>query len=246
MLQEGIIDEAEFKTSQKSSKKLFPHGIPECGTDALRFTLCCVDVKQHTINFNVVDCQQNKFFFNKIWNATRYTLASHDSLGLDVMTAPHLIRTELEPMDRWIMSRLANVVVDIHQQMDNYDFHLVTKSLRTFFYTNLCDVYLETTKSGISAKNQPSAKNHCAVLVACLSIGLQHLSYFAPFVSHELNKHLPTVPFQPGEWLDEGLERDVDRLLELCLLIRQLKSQQNINKKKHEPESRFERKLMSF
>jgi len=36
----GLLSNNELKTSLSGQKKLFPTGIPECGVDALRFTLC--------------------------------------------------------------------------------------------------------------------------------------------------------------------------------------------------------------
>lgn len=39
-LSEGNLDEKEVKKAREGQKKLFPKGIPQCGTDALRFALC--------------------------------------------------------------------------------------------------------------------------------------------------------------------------------------------------------------
>jgi len=39
-LEGGNLAEAEIKRAAEGQKKLFPKGIPQCGTDALRFALC--------------------------------------------------------------------------------------------------------------------------------------------------------------------------------------------------------------
>lgn len=39
-LYEGNLDEKEIKKAKDGQKKDFPNGIPQCGTDALRFALC--------------------------------------------------------------------------------------------------------------------------------------------------------------------------------------------------------------
>lgn len=39
-LLEGNLDEKEVKTATEGQKRDFPRGIPQCGTDALRFALC--------------------------------------------------------------------------------------------------------------------------------------------------------------------------------------------------------------
>jgi valyl-tRNA synthetase len=39
-LEGGNLADAEIKRAAEGQKKLFPKGIPQCGTDALRFALC--------------------------------------------------------------------------------------------------------------------------------------------------------------------------------------------------------------
>jgi valyl-tRNA synthetase len=39
-LYEGNLDEKEIAKAKEGQKKDFPKGIPQCGTDALRFALC--------------------------------------------------------------------------------------------------------------------------------------------------------------------------------------------------------------
>lgn len=38
-LQMGNLDEKELEVASKNQKDMFPNGIPECGVDALRFSL---------------------------------------------------------------------------------------------------------------------------------------------------------------------------------------------------------------
>jgi valyl-tRNA synthetase len=39
-LRSGNLDPKEIKKAEEGQKKMFPNGIPQCGTDALRFALC--------------------------------------------------------------------------------------------------------------------------------------------------------------------------------------------------------------
>ena len=52
----------------------YPNGIPECGTDALRFALCAYTAQGRDINLDVLRVQGYRFFCNKLWNATRFAL----------------------------------------------------------------------------------------------------------------------------------------------------------------------------
>jgi len=52
----------------------YPNGIPECGTDALRFALCAYTAQGRDINLDVLRVQGYRFFCNKLWNATKFAL----------------------------------------------------------------------------------------------------------------------------------------------------------------------------
>lgn len=41
----GIVNETILRRMLNANKKMFPNGIPECGADALRMTLCSHNIK---------------------------------------------------------------------------------------------------------------------------------------------------------------------------------------------------------
>jgi valyl-tRNA synthetase len=49
----GNLDEKEYDIASKNQKESFPHGIPECGTDALRFSLVNYTTGGGDINFDI-------------------------------------------------------------------------------------------------------------------------------------------------------------------------------------------------
>lgn len=137
-------------------KKLFPDGIKECGTDALRLTLVSQNIKSklkinfdaqnlrliiladQVINFDVNECYQNRMFCNKVWQATRFILMWANEKKVHDYTS-------LAPINKiqfWILSRLGNCVHKINNSFQNYDIYIVTAKLRTFFYNDFCDVFL--------------------------------------------------------------------------------------------------------
>ncbi|XP_004527056.1 valine--tRNA ligase isoform X1 [Ceratitis capitata] len=230
----GILSKEELKKSFKGLQKMFPKGIPQCGTDALRFTLCSHNIKSHFINFDVAECYTNKLFLNKIWQATRYTIGAAEKLNLPLADIETLGNCPLDKWDRWILSRLADTLTTVAQSIDQHDFHMATSSFKQFFYNNLCDVYLETTKPAI---NEGTANGYinCATLATCLSWGLQAMSVFTPFISEELIKHLPRgIHLNLSRYLNADIEAEIEVILSICQAIRQLKSQNKISKK-HEP-----------
>ncbi|XP_017049707.1 valine--tRNA ligase [Drosophila ficusphila] len=230
----GIIKPAELKTSTAGMTKMFPNGIQECGTDALRFTLMSHNIKSHFISFDVNACYTNKLFLNKIWQAMRFTLGSAKGLGISLQQFETLEGVNLGMWDRWIIGRLAETLSICSQSYNNYNFHLATAALKNFFYQNLCDIYLETTKSAISNRTA-NAYIHVGTLTACLSWGLQAMAPFTPFVASELLQHVPlNIELKLSDYQDAKLEEEVNEIVSICQNVRQVKSRNEISKR-HQP-----------
>ncbi|CAB4067286.1 VARS [Lepeophtheirus salmonis] len=73
-LLKGNLDPKEIARAQAGQKQDYPNGIPECGTDALRFALCSYTAQGRDINLDVLRIQGYRFFCNKLWNATKFAL----------------------------------------------------------------------------------------------------------------------------------------------------------------------------
>ena len=73
------MDPAEVVRAKEGQAKDFPNGIPECGTDALRFSLLAYTSYGREINLDIQRVDGYKKFCNKIWNATRFALIKLDA-----------------------------------------------------------------------------------------------------------------------------------------------------------------------
>nr|CAD7454031.1 unnamed protein product [Timema tahoe] len=80
-LNESNLDPKEIEKAKDGQKQDYPNGIPECGTDALRFALC------RDINLDILRVQGYRFFCNKLWNATKFALTY---LGNDFQPSSHI------------------------------------------------------------------------------------------------------------------------------------------------------------
>ncbi len=97
----------------------------------------------------------------------------------------------LMPMDRWILSRLAQVVDACNDGFATYNFPQITTSLYNFWLYELCDVYLEYLKPVFHGADASAAVTARNVLYTCLDAGLRLISPFMPFISEELFQRLP-------------------------------------------------------
>ncbi len=73
-LEGGNLDPKEIAKAKAGQKADYPNGIPECGTDALRFALCAYTAQGRDINLDILRVQGYRFFCNKLWNATRFAM----------------------------------------------------------------------------------------------------------------------------------------------------------------------------
>lgn len=73
-LLDSNLDPKELERARECQRHDYPQGIPECGTDALRFALCAYTSQGRDINLDILRVQGYRFFCNKIWNATKFAL----------------------------------------------------------------------------------------------------------------------------------------------------------------------------
>ncbi|XP_063370619.1 valine--tRNA ligase-like [Cydia amplana] len=252
MYGDGILSKSELVKSLEYHKSNFSNtkGIPECGVDALRFTLLSQDIKSHFVNFDVNMCHSNKLFCNKIWQSVKYTHLQFAKLK-ELPKKRTILENDLTFFDAWILSRLAHMIDIVNTSMENHDYHLATKALRTFIYNEFCDVYLETTKPGFEHKNLKIGYAHAHTLSTVLNASLRCLNPFMIYLTYDLIPRIPQFEEsiiynfndynekyykypQPDEfrkWRNINLETQVDQFLSAIFLVRQLKGYYNISNK---------------
>ncbi|XP_023209449.1 valine--tRNA ligase-like [Centruroides sculpturatus] len=188
-LLDSNLDPNEIEKAKKGQKADFPNGIPECGTDALRFALCAYMLQGRDINLDINRVVGYRKFCNKLWNATKFALTS---LGDNFKPLQHLQLTgDEQPIDKWILSRLSAAVEMCNRAFEEYDFPLATTASYNFWLYELCDVYLECLKSIFQSNNETAIYTSKQVLYTCVETGLKLLSPFMPYVTEELFQRMP-------------------------------------------------------
>ncbi|KAM4725503.1 valine--tRNA ligase, mitochondrial isoform 2-T3 [Anableps anableps] len=203
-VKEGNLDPREQLVAMEAQRKDYPNGIPQCGTDALRFALCSHKIQGEDINLSVSQVLSCRHFCNKMWQTLRFTLGV---LGDNTPVGALEETTPLNSMERWICSRLYSTIVQCEQAFEAYELHIVTSGVYSFWVHNLCDVYMEYVKPVLLKENGGveilTDKDHSSstkqvastVLYHCVSLSLALLSPFMPFITEELWQRLQ--PFTP-------------------------------------------------
>ena len=120
-------------------------------------------------------------FANKLWNATRFALASiEESSGHE--------QGELSLADKWITARAIEAVQSADKALASYDFHNYAQSLYSFIWNDLCDWYIEAVKGTV----RQSATTR-RVLASVIDVSLRLLHPTMPFITERLWEQLNTV-----------------------------------------------------
>jgi valyl-tRNA synthetase len=118
-LDSGNLDAKEIARAKADQKKLFPEGIPECGTDALRFALCGLVTGGRDLNLNVGQIKGYRQFVNKFYQATRFALLNY---GDYIPAASGRVCPYLSPQSNSILGVLLRGLLTLDLEVWEGDF----------------------------------------------------------------------------------------------------------------------------
>jgi valyl-tRNA synthetase len=170
-LHAGNLEQAEIEKAKKYQKTAFPQGIPECSSDALRFTLISYTTGGGDINFDIKVMHAYRRFCNKIWQASKYVLGR---LPEDFVPPVQLDFSQASLSEQWVLHRLNVATRGVNEALKAKEFSKCTQILHQFFYDELCDVFIENSKAILSEmpEEQSSVFN---TLYTCLDVSLRLL-----------------------------------------------------------------------
>ncbi|KAH0548688.1 valine--tRNA ligase isoform X2 [Cotesia glomerata] len=240
-LKESNLDPRELKHAIEGQKRDYPQGIPECGTDALRFALCAYTSQGRDINLDILRVQGYRFFCNKLWNATRFALMYLGDFKYD---GNNELTGNESNIDMWMLSKVSYAAKVCDEGLAEYDFNGATTACYNLWLYDLCDVYLEYLKPVFHSGTPEQIISAKRVLFKTLDVGLRLLSPFMPFITEELYQRLPRVkldypsicvsPYPTTiecSWRNEELEKDVDYAQKIIKEIRSERAEYQIPNK---------------
>lgn len=129
-------------------------------------------------------------FCNKIYQATKFVLGRFGE-GFKPRATPSKTGNE-SLAERWILHKYSLASKEANEYLENREFNAIAQALRRYFYAELCDVFVENSKSLLEAdapaEAQESAKQ---TLYTALEGGLKLLHPIMPFLTEELWQRLP-------------------------------------------------------
>ncbi|KAJ1294912.1 hypothetical protein BS78_01G182600 [Paspalum vaginatum] len=236
-LEYGNLDPKEIEKAKEGQKKDFPNGIPECGTDALRFALISYTSQSDKINLDIKRVHGYRLWCNKLWNAIRFAM---NMLGDHYMPPATVAICSLPPFCKWILSVLNKAIGKTESSLEAYKFSEATSCIHSWWQYQLCDVYIEVIKPYFNESQEFESARGASrdTLWVCLDTGLRLLHPFMPYITEELRQRLPqpkeevctkdsimisAYPSVVQEWTNEQVENEMMIVLDTVNKLRSLR-----------------------
>ncbi|CAN5598906.1 valine--tRNA ligase [soil metagenome] len=212
--------------------------IEQYGADAVRFTLAVLCAQGQDIKLDPAKFEGGRNFANKVWNAFnvfgRFIEKDENGRPARVYRRTRTFN-ELELVERWMMTRLAESTLSINDSMDRYRISEAAQTAYDVIWRDFCDWYLELIKP---APGEQMEEETLATAVEIFERLLQLVHPFMPFVTEELWSRLrprgPQDACMTSAW-PQPEDRDEEAAVAFALVqelvsgIRSVRSQYNVS-----------------
>lgn len=228
----GLIRDSEGRKMSKSlGNGVDPMDvIDRYGVDALRYFLATNSAPGADMRYDEEKVESSWNFINKLWNIARF---------IDMNTEDHdqsIDMDRLELADRYILSRLHEVIEVVDHNFEKYEFGEVAKELYNFAWNEFASWYVEFAK--ISLHDTKRSENTKAILRLVLKSILKLLHPFMPFVTEKLYLVFSDdISISISDWpkagkVDQEAIRDFREIMDTIIKVRNLRSEHDVPPKK--------------
>jgi len=182
-----VLDKHGKKMSKSKGNVLSPVDLgAEFGTDATRMAFVVANPPGSDMPLSEDKVRAYKKFSNKLWNITRFTVAS---------CADHDPETSVtfSARDQEILADLSAVVSSVTSDIDSYKMYLAAENIYHYIWHEFADKVLEESKEILSSEDENAKVARQRVLMNCLTTSLKLLHPFMPFVTETIWQKLESA-----------------------------------------------------
>jgi valyl-tRNA synthetase len=191
-----VLDPDRKKMSKSKGNVVTPmHLLEEHGADAVRYWAASGRPGTDTA-FDPQQMKVGRRLAVKLLNASKFALAEEPESD---PAHPELTH----PLDRAVIARLADVVVDATESFEAYDYARALERTETFFWW-FCDYYLELVKGRRYDPNPDVSASVGRALRLSMSAFQRLLAPFLPFVCEEVWSWWQQGSVHRAAWPDDG------------------------------------------
>ena len=228
----GLVrDEKGRKMSKSLGNGVDPlEEIEKFGADALRMALVTGNSPGNDMRYTPEKVEASRNFTNKLWNAARFIIMNLS--GDEKPCKPDA--ATLDMADKWILTKLSDVIKEVTDNIEKFEFGIALQKLYDFAWDNFCDWYIEAAKAGLNSERAGTVKS---VLIYVMDKMLKLLHPFIPFVTEEIWQALPHdgESIMISEWprpdddlTFEEYERGFETIKDTIRAIRNRRAEMNV------------------
>jgi valyl-tRNA synthetase len=250
----ALFDEEPFKSclingmvlgsdGRKMSKSLknyaaAPEVLNKNGADATRQWAAGGGATGSDIPYRAQDVEYGRRFLVKLWNASGFT----SNLLADYKPQAHA-DLELQPLDKWIISKAENLTKKITEAFEKCQFNIAVEDIRNFTWHVFCDYYVEAVKDRLYNPDLHGKAKRVAAQYTLYEVLYRILQLLAPVTPHlteEIYQHMFAEnkgfeSLQTSPWpkfnaalVDEEAEKNGDLLIAIIGEVRHDKAEKKL------------------
>ncbi len=233
------LDDRGRKMSKSLGNVVQPEEVVErAGVDAFRIYVLGSNALWEDIRFSWSEVENALRTLNILWNTSRF---AYPYMVLDNYRWVDIRSVELETADRWIISRVENLVGEVTGHIETFEFHRALRKIEEFITEDLSRWYIQLVRPRAwEERESPSKIAAYATISHVLDKLLRVLAPFAPFITEkiyqilirkfrqdaELSVHMEKFPEPEKDLISDKLEKDMEvarEIVEAVLSARQRK-----------------------
>lgn len=231
VLLHGLIrDEQGRKMSKSLGNGIDPMEVIDTyGVDALRWFLANGSAPGQDVRYSEEKLSAAWNFINKIWNASRFTIMNIKDVTIETLN----ISEDMTLADRWILSRLQDVISDVTRLFERFEFGEAGRVLYHFIWDDFCDWYIEISKERLQSDDALTTQS---ILVYVLDQFLRLLHPIMPFVTEEIWQQIAPqgasivtaqYPIVEEKWQNAQAVADMEQVMEIIRAVRMIRNEMN-------------------
>lgn len=216
----AVDEKGEPMHKSKGNSIEFNEAADQMGADIMRWMYVTQNPENNLLfGFNVASEVKRRFYLI-LWNSYKFFV---DYANLSDWHC-ELEHGELSVLDKWVLSRLTEVVLKVNSSLEKYDASTASKTIEDFVVNDLSTWYIRRSRDRVGSDASENDKNTVlSVLYGNLVTLSKLLAPFLPFISEEMYRnltsdtsvHLVDYPLGDKSLLDEELIKDMKIVREI-------------------------------
>ena len=226
--------------------------INQYGADSLRFSVLSGTTMGNDIRYMPEKLEQASNFANKIWNAANFIIMNRPSeeeilkfKKENYDKERHIYKEgSLKLSDEWILNKLNKLILEITNNIENYDLGVALDKIYNFMWNEFCDWYIEMAKVRLYGEDEKEKVQVSYVLNEVFTNCLKLLHPFMPFITSEIYDNLvsyedkelmvsswPTIDLSEDNlsFKYDKQEETIEKIKEIIVEIRNIRNTKNIH-----------------